>query len=144
MKTLILIIALFVSMGAPYVFAEDIPDTPGNRQAAAERYLSVAPVDSIMKDVIEETAKNLPIGQRQEYVEFMTKYVRIDVLERAFIASMVRHFTVRELHALADFYGSPEGRSAMKKFGVYMADVMPVIEQEIARSLQQYESAQQR
>jgi hypothetical protein len=55
---------------------------------------------------------------------------------------MVRHFTVRELNALTDFYGSPEGRSAMKKFGAYMADVMPAIQQEMARAIQQYKATQ--
>ena len=128
-------------MGLLNVFAADIPDTPGNRQASAERYLSVAPLDSMMKDMVEKTAENLPTGERKAYVEFMTKYVRIQVLERSVVSSMVRHFTVRELNALADFYGSPEGRSAMKKFGVYMADVMPVIQQEMARAVQQYKDA---
>jgi hypothetical protein len=142
MKTMILMIVLLVSIGAPYVSAEDIPDSLGNRQAAAERYLSVAPMDSMMKETIEKTAENLPVGQREEFVEFMTKYIRINVLERSAISSMVRHFTVQELNALADFYGSPEGRSAMKKFGVYMADVMPVIQQEMARALKQYKAAQ--
>ena len=70
----------------------------------------------------------------------MTKYFRIGVLERAVVSSMVRHFTVRELNALADFYGSPEGRSAMNKFGAYMADVMPVIQQEMERAMDEYES----
>jgi hypothetical protein len=50
------------------------------------------------------------------------------------LASMAKHFTVDELNALADFYGSREGRSAMKKFGAYMADIMPVIEQEMTKA----------
>jgi hypothetical protein len=71
----------------------------------------------------------------------MTNYIRISVLERAVISNLVSHFTVREMDALTDFYESPEGRSAMKKFGAYMADVMPVIEQEIARAIDQYKDA---
>jgi hypothetical protein len=39
-----------------------------------------------------------------------------------------------ELKALADFYGSPVGKSAMKKFGTYMADVMPDIEAEMIKT----------
>ena len=42
--------------------------------------------------------------------------------------SMVKNFTAEELQALANFYGSPVGRSAMKKFGQYMADAMPHIQ----------------
>jgi hypothetical protein len=133
-----LLIVFFVVMGSSCIFAAGTPDTPGNRQAAAERYLAVAPMDSMMKDMFEKTSENLPAEQRKPYVNFMTKYVRINVLERAVISSMVRHFTVRELNALADFYGSPEGRSTMKKFGAYMADVMPVIQQEMARAIEQH------
>ena len=141
MKKLFLIV-LLLSLGSSYVLASDIPDTPGNRQAAAERYLVVAPLDSMMKDTIEKNSDNLPVEQRKAYVNFMTKYIRINVLERAAMSSMVRHFTVRELNALADFYGSPEGRAAMKKFGAYMADVMPTIQQEMTRAIQQYKATQ--
>jgi hypothetical protein len=40
----------------------------------------------------------------------------------------VKHFTAEELQALANFYGSPVGKSAMKKFGQFMADAMPNIQ----------------
>jgi hypothetical protein len=43
---------------------------------------------------------------------------------------MAKHFTADELRALADFYGSPVGKSATQKFGTYMADVMPAIQTE--------------
>ena len=93
----LLIAAILLALGSSYIFAGDIPDTPGNRQAAAERYLAIAPMDSMMRDTIEKTSENFPEGQRKIFVEFMTKYVRINVLERAAVSSMVRHFTVREL-----------------------------------------------
>jgi hypothetical protein len=35
---------------------------------------------------------------------------------------------------LADFYGSPVGKSAMQKFGAYMADVMPAIQAEMLKA----------
>ena len=40
--------------------------------------------------------------------------------------------TALALVALAAFYGSPEGRSITKKFGAYMADVMPAIQEELS------------
>ena len=121
-------------------FASTIPDTYGNRLVAAEKYLAVAPMKDMMRDMIVETAKNLPENIRQPYIQYMTKFIRVEVMERAALASMARHFTVKELDALAAFYGSSEGRSAMKKFGVYMADVMPVIQQEIINSQKQVEA----
>ncbi len=124
MKKLFLIV-LLLSLGSSYVLASDIPDTPGNRQAAAERYLVVAPMDSMMKDTIEKNSDNLPVEQRKAYVNFMTKYIRINVLERAAMSSMVRHFTVRELNALADFYGSPEGRAVSQHTRAFLYAIQP-------------------
>ncbi len=123
--------------------AEELPDTPGNRLAAAERYLEVVPMDEMIADSVKKTSMNLPENQRRAYVNFMTQSVRVDVFGRAAVASMARHFTVRELNALADFYGSPEGRSVMKKFGDYMADIMPVLQQELQRGYQKYQATQQ-
>ena len=115
-------------IGVQLALAGSTPDTPDNRQAAAERYLAVVPMESMIADVTEATAAQLPEDQREAVVVLMTDTFRWDVLERAMLRSMVRHFTVGELNALADFSGSPEGRSAMKKFGAYMADVMPTLQ----------------
>ena len=50
---------------------------------------------------------------------------------------MLKTFTAEELNALADFYGSKNGYSAMRKFGSYMALVTPALQQEVQRALQQ-------
>jgi len=135
----ILGMVLFVTVPS-FVNAGNLPDSYGNRLAAAERYLQVASMKDMMRDAITETAKNLPQKVRKSYVILMSKRVHVNVLERAALASMVNHFTVDELNALADFYGSKEGRSAMKKFGAYMADVMPVIQQEMIKSQSQIQA----
>ena len=53
---------------------------------------------------------------------------------------MVKHFTADELNAMADFYSSKHGASAMSKFGIYMADVMPILMQEIQRAVRELQS----
>lgn len=141
MKTFITsFLFLVVSTSFIEVFAADIQDTHGNRLAAAGRYLDAVPLKDMMRDMVIENAKNLPENVRPSFVQFMTETIRVDVMERAALASMAQHFTVKELNAIADFYGSPEGRSAMKKFGAYMADVMPVIQQEMLRAQKQLEN----
>jgi len=129
--TLFLISLFVISIQA--AIAGNLPDTYGNRLAAAERYLQVASMADMMRDTIAGTAKNLPKEVREPYIALMNKHIHVEILERAALASMAKHFTVDELNALADFYGSKEGRSAMKKFGAYMGDVMPVIQQEMGR-----------
>ena len=78
---------------------------------------------------------NSPPEDRAELREFMLEIVDIDVITDAMVASMVKHFTAEETAAIADLYESPAGQSAMKKMGVYMAEVMPVIEAEIMRAV---------
>lgn len=131
-----LLIALLLSFST-LSFASEILDTPANRKIAAERYMTVVSMENMMSDVITQSAKNIPEQQRSRFINLMTQYVRLDVLEREALSSMIKHFSVKELNALADFYGSPEGQSAVKKLGVFMADVTPLIQQEIFRAAKQ-------
>ena len=118
-------------------------DSEADRVAAARRYIEVAQMGKITDDTVTELAKTFPAEQRDQFLEFMRNAVRPEVLEQAAMASMVKVFTAEELNALADFFGSPVGRSAMGKFGIYMADLMPVIQQEMFRALQQVPTGKQ-
>lgn len=79
-------------------------------------------------------AMNLPAEQRQQFKRIMTAELDIAALSKAMTDAMVKHFTTEELKALADFYGSPVGKSAMQKFGAYMADLMPIMQAEIMKA----------
>jgi len=112
-------------------------DGPKEREVAANRYLSVVPMAKLMEDMTTEMANQLPIEKRAEFVSQMRSLVRVDALERIARDAMVATFTVDELNALADFYGSRQGNSAMRKFGAYMQLVMPALVQEMQRAAQQ-------
>jgi len=77
---------------------------------------------------------NLPADQREQFKKVMTTQLDIAALTKAMMDAMVKNFTTDELKALADFYGSPVGKSAMKKFGTYMADIMPAMQAEIIKA----------
>ena len=118
-------------------------DSEQERVAAARRYLEVAQMAKITEDTVNELAKGFSGEQREKFVAYMHNAVRPEVLEQAAMASMVKVFTADELNALADFFASPLGRSAMDKFGLYMADIMPVIQQEMMRALSQAPTGKQ-
>jgi hypothetical protein len=61
----------------------------------------------------------------------LTSQLDIAALIKAMADALVKHFTTEELKALADFYSSPVGKSAMQKFGGYMADLMPTMQAEM-------------
>jgi hypothetical protein len=126
-----LVIIIVMAYGPSFA----IDDTPENRQAQVDRYLAAVPPDQLFAEITDSLVMNYPPSERAELRNFMTEIVDIDVITDAMVASMVKHFTADETAAIADLYESPVGQSAMKKMGVYMAEVMPVIEAEVMRAL---------
>jgi hypothetical protein len=114
--------------------SDSIPDTEENRRDQAQRYLKVTPPQDMMNDMVQNMGQNMSEAEREQFSAMMTEYVDMDSWGTIMTDAMVKHFTAQELKALADFYGSPVGKSAMSKFGAYMADVMPVIQQEMMKA----------
>ena len=115
-------------------------DSSADRQAAAAKYMSVVPVSKMLEDSFTELAKQLPPDKRAGFITKMMQTVRADALERIMLESMIKTFTADELNALAAFYGSKPGMSAMQKFGTYTGQIMPAIQAEIQRAVQQQNS----
>jgi hypothetical protein len=139
MRYLLSLVILFSGM----TFASGDPsgDSAETRHLAAERYLQVADLGKLLGDVTDQMARTIPEDKRDQFKVLMKKHVRVDVLRDAMMASMVKNFTTRELNALANFYGSPEGRSAMAKIGSYMADLMPAIQAEMRHAVEESRAA---
>jgi len=130
-QKLFLLLVLTLSAWSPVFSAADTPET---RRKEAERYLQVSPPKALFEDMADKMAANLPADQREQFKKIMTTQVDIAALSKAMTDAMVKNFTTEELKALADFYGSPVGKSAMQKFGAYMADIMPVMQAEIMKA----------
>jgi len=130
-RKVLVLLALTVCAWSPVFSAADTPET---RRKEAERYLQVSPPKALFEDMADKMAANLPADQRDQFKKLMTTEVDIAALSKAMTDAMVKNFTTEELKALADFYGSPVGKSAMQKFGAYMADIMPVMQAEIMKA----------
>lgn len=129
MRVLLVVLILSVASAA---FAID--DSPANRLRQADRYLEATPPADLMADMADKVAMNLPPEKRGEFKDLMTKYLDIQAMTEAIKEAMIRNFTAEELQAMADFYGSPVGQSSMKKFGTYMAEVMPLVQAEVVKA----------
>ncbi len=123
-----------VTLFASSALVISAPDTPETRRREAERYLQVSSPKALFEDMADKMGANLPADQREQFKRVMTTQLDIAALTKAMMDAMVKNFTTDELKALADFYGSPVGKSAMKKFGTYMADIMPVMQAEIIKA----------
>ena len=128
----LLVLALLLPFSLPAVALED---TPQNREQQAARYLQAVPPQSMMSDISAKMAETLPEEQRDEFKTLMTKHLDIGRVAAAIKAAMIKTFTADELKALADFYGSDVGKSAMAKMGTYMAEVMPATMNEVQAAL---------
>jgi len=118
-------------------FAALAQDGIADREAAADRYLRAMPMAKMLDDVFAMLSKQFPDDQRAQCLERTKAAVRPDALEKIARTAMVKTFSTDELNALADFYGSKHGESAMQKFGIYMGQVMPAVQAEVQRGLQQ-------
>ena len=125
-RSIIFSIGLLLVFSA-FTLSAQAQDTSGNRLAAAYRYAKVADIPKMINDMIQQMALNYPENTRQSFIQFMST---MDILrvETVMISAMAQHFTVDELEMLEDFYGSPIGKSVMKKMPEYMATVMPSLQ----------------
>ena len=130
-QKLVFLLLLTFSAWSPLFSAADTPEA---RRKEAERYLQVSPPKALFEDMADKMAETVPADQREQFKKVMTTQVDIAALSKAMVDAMVKNFTTDELKALADFYGSPVGKSAMQKFGAYMADIMPVVQAEIIKA----------
>ncbi len=56
--------------------------------------------------------------------------------------SMLKTYTADELNALADFYTSKHGASAMNKMGEYLREMLPQLMQETQRAIKEAQEKQ--
>ncbi|MEZ5460005.1 MAG: DUF2059 domain-containing protein [Steroidobacteraceae bacterium] len=131
---IVMVVALWLLVSAATA-AEEAVDTPASREVAAERYAKTADLAQMFDQMADQMSRNVPEAQRDVFESAMKKHLRVDMLEAAMKAAMVKHFTTQELDALADFYGSPVGKSAMAKLAVYTADLQPLMVAEVQRAV---------
>ena len=110
-----------------------VADTPENRKAAAQRYMEAMPTQELLKSIAGNMVRRLPEPTRKPFLEAMTDPELDKATQTITMDGLVKHFTAGELNAMATFYGSPEGKSARTKFGPYMAEVMPLINDEVRK-----------
>ena len=132
------VLLLAVAFSISFMQAQD---TEAERMKEAERYLTVVPMKEMLADMVEKMKVNQP-PEKQAWIEMIfSKYVDYQALENIAKDGMVKSFTADELKALTDFYASPIGKSAMKKFGVYMAAIMPPLQAELRKAVEKSQYA---
>jgi hypothetical protein len=115
--------------------AKSLPDNPENRTTVAKHYLEVMPTKNMLQAIASRAVQGFPEKDRKPFMEIMGSPDVEKEANRLMLDELVKNFTVGELNAMVAFYGSPEGQSAIKKFGPLMAAVMPQIQQIVKKDL---------
>lgn len=136
MKLALVVVALLLASNAIGAESYEL------RLEAARRYLAVAPMADLMDSSAQEIAQGLPPEERDRFVRLFTEAYDVDALEASALHAAAETFSVEELNAFTEFYGSAVGQSALAKFGAYMALVMPEIQQQTRAALQKMQSEQ--
>jgi hypothetical protein len=131
MKHVLTWLALSLFLASPSFAATEQDEA---KARLINEYFSYIPMKKMMEDTTRELAKQVPADRRQLFIDAMTKNMRLEVLEQTARQSMAKHFTLPELEMYVEFIKRPEARSAMDKMKFYMADLMPVIQQELMRA----------
>lgn len=110
-------------------------------RAAAERYEAVAGIARMLQDTQKSLASRLPEDKRTPFIEELNARIDVEGLRQTALDAMLEHFTVDELNALADFYGSDVGQSILGKFGAYNARVTPKVMQDVLQAAEEARQA---
>jgi hypothetical protein len=130
-----LVLGTIIMLFAAAAVAAEVDDTPDTRMAAAEKYLEAVDYTKLMDGALRAGLQGAPEGQREELFALAKKHFDYERLGKLMLAGMVKNFTTKELNAMAVFYGSPEGQSALAKLPAYWSDVMPVLQAEIQKTI---------
>jgi len=126
-------------------FGDTIPDTPENRQKQAERYLLAVPLKTLIEDIAVSMASvRGAASEREQIVHTLISELDFDAVNSAIKNSLIKVFTAEEIKTMADFYGSPAGKSAMSKTREYMTDLRPALQSELAKAQAKAAQSKQR
>jgi hypothetical protein len=103
-----------------------------DRRAAAEAYARVVDYPLLTEKAATQRAAELPVAEREAFVEFITDQVDFDMTRFYAISAMVDLFEASELEALTSFAATPQGRSALAKLPALGAILIPIVERQIA------------
>ena len=139
-KTLLYSLILFLLPLAISLADEDISDDQA-RLDAAKRYVeTVPPMSSLLNQNLLLLKNRFPDKDVQRIQHEIEKTFGSQRIEELMIKIFAKHLTVAELNALANFYGSPIGKSIMNKFGPTMADFQFSLYQEMENFIKEIES----
>lgn len=110
-------------------------DTAAERRAAADEFLAVVPIGEEVDTLIHKISQDVAPERRDWFVEQMGRQVDLPYIRRVMVEGLIANLTAAELKAAARFYATLEGRAVRDKLPKVIDDVMPLIRDELGRTV---------
>lgn len=138
----LVVAALTIVFAAAPALADQVSQQEmDQRLAAAQRYLGLTTDVSAMVDrMVGDVSKRMQPEQAKKFKETFARFAtkeRVQSITERMAKAMAATFTVKEINALAEFYGSPVGKAIAQKMPEYATKSSLILSQEIVEFAKQ-------
>ena len=137
MRSLLLASTLMIGLVALPAIAQD--KNLAAKMELAQEYSKLVPVEAEVETSIEQLALQVPVAQRVLFKSILKENIKADRLKLVSEMALVELFTVKELKAMNEFYGTPEGKAIKDKMPEYQERLQPILQGMIQDSIQSLE-----
>jgi len=110
-------------------------DSYEERLTLSRKMHEIWPVRPKVETALEIVAEQIEPQERAAFKAAIRKAIKFKALEEASVDAMADIFSIKELEAMIEFYGSKEGRSVSHKTGDYEKALEPVLIEMIDKAL---------
>lgn len=140
-RVFLLLVCFSVLFSSGFVYAQE--DGSGNADMAkrielAQKMHDIWPTREKVENAILYVSRNVPPAERQNFVKAMEFSIDYAAIEGESIKTMAETFSLEELTAMLDYYGSESGQSAESKRDDYIEKLRPRIETYVDKAFTEY------
>ncbi len=110
-----------------------------DRRSAAESYARIIDYRLIIEKAATLRARELPVSEREAFVDFVTRAVDAEMTRFYATSAMVDLFEAEELQALTAFAATAEGRAALAKLPALGAILNPIVQRQITDAADEFQ-----
>ncbi len=129
------IAVLFLSMSNSDAWSQTAGDSNGPKARMASELLTVIGPAQYVNEVMTVAFEGQPIVGEPGFLDRVLGKLDNDRLSSELHGVFMSSFTLGELRAMRDFYGSPEGRAILRKRPRVLKEIAGIVEREIARAI---------
>ena len=126
---------LLLSISSSDAWSQTAGDSDEQKARMANELLSVIGPGQYVKEVMTLAFEGQPVVGNPKFLGRVLGKLDNDRLSSELHGVFMSNYTLGELQAMRDFYGSPKGRAILRKRPRVLKEIAGIVEQEIARAI---------